>query len=93
MTTTEPTAAALVAQAGAAIYGAEWQNPLARALGMNERTMRRIAQAARAGEAYPVAPGALAELVEILKQAASGHESRARACETLAGDLARLTPP
>lgn len=58
----------LVADAGRALYGDDWQNPLARLLGINERTMRRIAAAAREGEAYPVAPGALRDLLAELEQ-------------------------
>ena len=59
-------AAGLIEQAGLALYGEEWAAPMARALALNERTVRRIKAAAKAGEAYPVAPGALAELKGLL---------------------------
>ena len=59
-------AAQLIEQAGVALYGEEWAAPMARALQLNERTVRRIKAAARAGAAYPIAPGALAELKALL---------------------------
>lgn len=52
----------LIAAAGRALFGAQWQVPLAQALGINERTMRRIAQAEREGDDYPLASGALRDL-------------------------------
>lgn len=56
----------LVAEAGAALYGPEWTGQLARALDLNERTVRRIKAASEAGEAYPVAPGVLIDLKRLL---------------------------
>ena len=44
----------LFAQAGEALFGPEWKQPLADLIGMNVRTVRRIAAAAREGEDYPV---------------------------------------
>lgn len=52
----------LIAAAGRALFGAQWQVPLAQALGINERTMRRIAQAEREGDDYRVSPGVLRDL-------------------------------
>lgn len=56
----------LIAAAGRALFGAQWQVPLAQSLGINERTMRRIAQAEREGDEYPVAPGALRDLQALI---------------------------
>ena len=58
----------LIASAGRALFGAQWQVPLAQLLGVNERTMRRIAQAEREGADYPFAPGALADLAQALRE-------------------------
>jgi hypothetical protein len=44
----------LFAQAGEALFGPEWKRPLAQLLGMNERTVFRIAKAVRDGEDYPI---------------------------------------
>jgi hypothetical protein len=87
MTDRPPHASELVARAGAAIFGPEWQNPLARALGMNERTMRRLAAAARDGEPYPIAPGVLRELAELVSAATRQHYERAHACEHVSAAL------
>lgn len=67
MTERQPDAAEKVARAGLALYGEDWAAPLARALGLNERTVRRIRAAALAGEDYPVAPGVLADLRALLR--------------------------
>lgn len=57
----------LVARAGIAVYGEKWQMPLAARLGMSDRNMRRIAQAARDGKDRPVPQDWIPVLVEILK--------------------------
>ena len=44
----------LMQRAGVALYGEHWQMPLARLLGVSDRTVRRIAQAARMGEPYRI---------------------------------------
>lgn len=45
----------LIARAGIALYGEHWQMPLAReVLGVSDRTVRRVAMAARTGEPYLV---------------------------------------
>lgn len=89
MSDSTPHASELIAAAGAAIYGDEWQNPLARDLGINERTMRRIAAAAKAGEPYPVAPGALADLQDLLARAKRELETRVFACTQIGNQLDR----
>lgn len=50
-----------LAQAGRALYGERWQSPLARALGMGDRHMRRLA----AGET-PVSPGIARDVTRLL---------------------------
>ncbi len=62
-----PDGAALLASVGASLYGREWPAPLARALGVNVRTLQRLAAAVREGRGYPVSPGVLLDL------AADGH--------------------
>jgi hypothetical protein len=57
------TPARLFAEAGAALFGEDWGPGMAEALGMNLRTCQRIKAAVKAGGDYPVAPGALADLV------------------------------
>ena len=77
---------ALFAQAGEALFGVEWKRPLADLLAMNERTVFRIAKAARDGETYPVNPSLGPVLAEHLRQAVVGLRGRAE----LAEDLAKL---
>lgn len=50
-----PTAAELTAMAGRALYGADWQSPMARALSVQLRTVQRVAAAAAEGRDYPAA--------------------------------------
>lgn len=57
----------LVARAGVALYGENWQMPLARLLKVADRTVRRVAQAARTGDDYQVNQAWAAEIVEALK--------------------------
>jgi len=62
-----PTLPALIAAAGRALYGEEWGRPLAQALNVNERTIQRIAKAAREGEGYrSIGPGLMRDLAELL---------------------------
>lgn len=81
----DPRDAQLIARAGLALYGEEWAAPLARALELNERTVRRIKAAAGAGAAYPVAPGALADLARLLRR-------REAELQSLAGELEGMAP-
>lgn len=74
----------LFARAGRALFGDEWQNPLADLLGMNPRTVRRIAKAAREGEDYPVNETLAPVLAKHLMAAAVEAKCRAREAEALA---------
>lgn len=56
------TDADLVARTGRALYGQEWQSPLARDLGVQLRTIQRIAAAALSGQDYPAAKALLGSL-------------------------------
>lgn len=68
---------ALFAQAGEALFGPEWKRPLAQLLGMNERTVFRIAKAAREGEDYPVSISLAGRLhLEIQKALSRDAEKR-----------------
>lgn len=57
----------LVARAGIALYGEHWQMPLARLLGVADRTIRRVAQAARDNSDYQVNQGWAAPIREALR--------------------------
>lgn len=57
----------LVARAGIALYGEHWQMPLARLLNVADRTVRRVAQAARTGDDYQVNQAWAAEIVAALQ--------------------------
>ena len=48
--------AQVFAQAGEAMFGEEWKSPMADLLGMDVRTVRRIAKAAWEGAEYPINP-------------------------------------
>lgn len=50
--TAKPSAAELVVMTGRALYGTSWQSDLAQALGVQLRTVQRVAEAARAGQDY-----------------------------------------
>ena len=76
--------AALFAQAGEALSGQEWKRPLAELLSMNERTVFRIAKAARDGEDYPVSPSLGPVLANHLRRAAAAYRDRAEEAERLA---------
>jgi hypothetical protein len=92
LVTAETPASTLLAMAGAALHGPDWAAPLARDLGLNDRTIRRIKAAALAGKTYPIAPGALdqaagalrlkgrqlVELAEQISAAARAIEDRPR---------------
>jgi hypothetical protein len=83
--TDQPHASALLAEAGRALYGADWQSPLARRLGLNLRTVQRISAAAASGEPYPIAPGVLSEVEKHLAEhAAQCTDLRARIARLLA---------
>lgn len=46
--------AQIFAQAGEAMFGEEWKGPMADLLGMDVRTVRRIAKAAREGTDFQI---------------------------------------
>jgi hypothetical protein len=60
-----PSRAALVAAAGAALYGERWVAALARDLDINTRTMERMAAAAASGADYRI-PDSLLEALHRL---------------------------
>jgi hypothetical protein len=75
------TNAELVANIGRHLYGTDWAHAVAADLKMNPRTVQRIKRAAELGEAFPIAPGAMSDLVEIARARAAGLEGAARALE------------
>ena len=77
----------LFARAGRALFGDEWQNPLADLLGMNPRTVRRIARAAREGEEYPVNETLGPRLAGLLRERAKEAKAQAKEADQLASLL------
>lgn len=77
----------LFAQAGEALFGPEWKQPMADLLGMNVRTVRRIAKAARDGEDYPVNASLGSMLAGHLRESAGGFRERSERAEALAAQL------
>lgn len=63
-------AAAHVVNAGKMLYGEHWIAPLAARLNVNERTMRRIAAAARDRTGYPAARNLIEPIQQTLTQLA-----------------------
>lgn len=74
----------LFAQAGEALFGPEWKQPMADLLGMNVRTVRRIAKACRDGDDYPVNATVGPVLARHLRQAVATYRDRAAEAERLA---------
>lgn len=75
---------ALFAQVGEALHGPEWKRPLAVQLGMNERTVFRIAKAARDGEAYQINETLAPVLAKLLRERAADATALAKEAERLA---------
>lgn len=73
----------LFAQAGEALFGPEWKRPLAELLKMNERTVFRIAKAAREGEECPVNPSLGPLLAHHLRESAGVFRQRAAQADEL----------
>ena len=67
-TRSDAIAAAHVANAGKELFGEHWVTPLAAALNVNERTVRRISAAARDGAGYPAARALIEPLQRMLTQ-------------------------
>lgn len=63
----------LLVETGQALYGERWQSPLARDLGVSDRTMRRWATGA-----YPVPPGVLTDLLPLVRGRCAELERVAR---------------
>lgn len=76
--------AALFAQAGEALFGPEFRAPLADLLGMNERTVRRIAKAAETGEDYPVNETLGPRLAGLLRERSKEATLQAKEADRLA---------
>lgn len=76
--------AQLFADAGQALFGVEWKRHLAALLGMNDRTVFRIAAAARDGAEYPVNPDLRPILAEHLARRATEAETQAKEARRLA---------
>lgn len=74
----------LFAQAGQALFGAEWKRPLAELLGMNERTVFRIAAAARDGTPYPIPASLGPALADHLRGRGVAARAEADAADRLA---------
>ena len=71
-----------LSSAGHAVFGNDWQSPMARALGVGGRHLRRWVSGER-----PVPAWVNAALVGILKEAAAESAGRAVALERLSGSL------
>ncbi len=67
MTARQPYASELFARAGEALYGDDWQSPMARALGLNLRTVQRLAAAARDAQPYRIAPALMDEVAKLVR--------------------------
>lgn len=76
--------ATLFVEAGRALFGDEWKRPLAALLEMNERTVFRIAAAARTGEGYRINPAIGPVLAEHLARRADQAEAQAVEARRLA---------
>lgn len=73
--TDAPTNAELVAMAGKALYGVDWQAPLSRRLDVQLRTVQRVAAAAGEGRDYPAARAWLPDMARLIEE--RGGELRA----------------
>jgi hypothetical protein len=80
---TIPSATDMLRAVGEAIYGDNWQSPLARDLGVDGRTIRFWVAGTR-----PVSDAAVRKLPAIMRQAAREHREAAAAIERLGKSLA-----
>ena len=76
--------AELFARAGRAMFGDEWQNPMAALIGMNPRTVRRISAAARDGLPYDMNQTLCPLLAEHLRISAVAAKDRAKEAQVVA---------
>jgi hypothetical protein len=67
--------AELVEAFGQRLFGSSWAAGVGRLAGVNERTVQRIAAAAREGEDYSAARGVLAALAEAIAPIADELET------------------
>lgn len=75
---TQPLTAQLVCRAGEALYGEHWQMPLAKLLGVNDRTIRRLVSKVRNGEPYQVNQAWAPEIKAALQPVPREREIQAR---------------
>ena len=68
----------LICRAGVALYGREWQAPLAALVGVDERTVRRLSSAVRMGKPYAYKGDWRTPILSALKDAPLAFELRAR---------------
>lgn len=80
---------ALICRAGSALFGPEWQAPMAALVGVNERTVRRVSYAARMGRPYAFKGDWRTPLAEALRKAPLALELRARE----AAEVSKLFEP
>lgn len=75
--------AELVCRAGEALYGREWQAPMAALVGRDVRSIRRLVRDARNGRDRQIDQTWLPILTEALDEAAVDFELRARQASTV----------
>lgn len=77
MTNPDTIAPGVLIRAGQALFGDNWQTPIARELGVSDRSVRYWTKGVHA-----IPPGVVADLVKILR-------ARGRKMDALAAELAR----
>ena len=65
---TDPTYAQLVERVGERLYGREWLKPMAHGLPAAQRTVERVAAAARDGGDYPAAKAWLEDMARMVTE-------------------------
>jgi hypothetical protein len=71
MTDDQMTGAELFAEAGEVLFGVTWPSQLAERLGVNVRTLQRVAKAARDGEDYPIPKGVWQDMAVVAQERAT----------------------
>lgn len=69
------TAASLTVEAGKLLYGERWVTPLAKDLGVNTRTMERLAAAVHQGEDYGPARAWMRSLLAVMEKRRAALEA------------------